>query len=92
MKLLDSWYAVALASSLKPEQPLAVQLHGERFALWRDASGGVAALLDRCPHKGASLSAGRVNAGAIACGYHGWCFGADGHCSSIPAQPLGRLL
>jgi len=90
MKLLDSWYAVALASSLKPEQPLAVQLHGERFALWRDASGGVAALLDRCPHKGASLSAGRVNAGVIACGYHGWCFGADGHCSSIPAQHTGE--
>ncbi|NDG74429.1 MAG: aromatic ring-hydroxylating dioxygenase subunit alpha [Synechococcaceae bacterium WB8_1B_136] len=90
MKLLDSWYAVALASALRPAQPLAVQLHGERFALWRDAAGGVAAVLDRCPHKGASLSAGRVSQGALACGYHGWCFGSDGHCSAIPAQHTGE--
>jgi phenylpropionate dioxygenase-like ring-hydroxylating dioxygenase large terminal subunit len=90
MKLLDCWYAVALASSLKSKQPLAVQLHGERFAIWRDGSGGVAAVLDRCPHKGASLSAGRVHDGLIACGYHGWCFGTDGHCRSIPAQHTGE--
>lgn len=90
MKLLDSWYVVALASSLRDDRPLAVQLHGERFALWRDGQGGVAAVLDRCPHKGASLSAGTVNGGEIACGYHGWCFGRDGHCSSIPAQHTGE--
>ena len=86
MKLLDSWYAVALASSLSAERPLAVQLHGERFAVWRDAQGQPAAVLDRCPHKGASLSAGVLKNGAISCGYHGWCFGRDGHCSASPAQ------
>jgi phenylpropionate dioxygenase-like ring-hydroxylating dioxygenase large terminal subunit len=90
MKLLDSWYAVALSSSLGSDRPLAVQLHGERFALWRDQSGQVAAVQDRCPHKGASLSAGFVKDGTIACGYHGWCFGRDGHCSAIPAQHTGE--
>jgi len=90
MKLLDSWYAVALSSSLGSDRPLAVQLHGERFALWRDQSGQVAAVQDRCPHKGASLSAGFVKDGTIACGYHGWCFGRDGHCSAIYAQHTGE--
>lgn len=90
MKLLDTWYAVALASSLSADRPLAVQLHGERFAVWRDADGKPAAVLDRCPHKGASLSSGFVKDGQISCGYHGWCFGKDGHCSSIPAQHTGE--
>lgn len=90
MKLLDSWYAVALASSLRSDRPLAVQLHGERLALWRDARGQPAAILDRCPHKGASLSAGVLRNGEISCGYHGWCFGPDGQCRLIPAQQPGE--
>jgi phenylpropionate dioxygenase-like ring-hydroxylating dioxygenase large terminal subunit len=90
MQLFDTWYAVALASSLGPEQPLGVQLHGQRFALWRDRQGRPVAVLDRCPHKGASLSAGFLKDGALACGYHGWCFQADGHCQSIPAQHTGE--
>lgn len=90
MQLLDTWYAVALASSLKADQPLGVQLHGERFVLWRDRQGQPAALVDRCPHKGASLSAGFLKDGHLACGYHGWCFQADGQCRSIPAQHVGE--
>jgi hypothetical protein len=90
MKLLDSWYAVALASSLSSDRPLGVQLHGEQFAIWRDAQGQPAAVFDRCPHKGASLSAGFLKNGELACGYHGWCFGRDGACHSIPAQHTGE--
>lgn len=90
MQLLDTWYAVALGSTLKADRPLAVQLHGERFALWRDQAGQVSAVRDRCPHKGASLSAGFVKDGKISCGYHGWCFGRDGHCTAIPAQHTGE--
>ena len=55
-----------------------------------DRQGRPAAVLDRCPHKGASLSAGFLKDGALACGYHGWCFQADGHCQSIPAQHTGE--
>lgn len=90
MKLLDAWYVVALASSLQQNQPLAVDLHGERFALWRDRKNQVSALVDRCPHKGASLSKGTVHDGSLACGYHGWCFGRDGTCNTIPAQQAGE--
>ena len=90
MQLLESWYVVALASSLGVNRPLRVQLHGETFAIWRDAQGRPAALQDRCPHKGASLSAGFIKDGQLACGYHGWCFARDGHCQAIPAQHTGE--
>lgn len=90
MQLFNAWYAVELSSALVHGQPLAVQLHGERFALWRNQDGRTYAVRDRCPHKGASLSAGRVVAGQLACGYHGWCFAQDGSCSHIPAQHAGE--
>ena len=90
MQLFESWYVVALASSLGVNRPLRVQLHGETFAIWRDAQGRPAALQDRCPHKGASLSAGFIKDGQLACGYHGWCFDRDGHCQTIPAKHPGE--
>lgn len=92
MKLLDAWYVVALASSLKSDKPLSAQLHGERYALWRDQAGKASAVVDRCPHKGASLSSGTVQRGFLACGYHGWCFAKGGECTLIPAQNSGDLI
>ena len=48
------------------------------------------AMLDRCPHRAAALSEGRMTAsGDLQCAYHGWTFGADGACLDIPqARPL----
>ena len=42
---------------------------------------------DRCPHRGMRLSYGYVRADRIACLYHGWQYGTDGHCLRIPAHP-----
>lgn len=44
----------------------------------------VVALSDRCPHRNAPLSAGRVIDGCVQCPYHGWRFAADGRCVSRP--------
>jgi len=60
---------------------------GERVALFRDASGAPAALLDRCPHRGVALSLGCVRRGEIACPFHGWRFGADGRNLMTPWNP-----
>jgi hypothetical protein len=42
------------------------------------------ALLDRCAHRNAPLSAGRVVAGNIECHYHGWQFDGAGECRAVP--------
>ena len=42
---------------------------------------------ERCPHRGASLSYGRVEARGIACAYHGWLFNTKGNCLETPAEP-----
>jgi phenylpropionate dioxygenase-like ring-hydroxylating dioxygenase large terminal subunit len=92
MILLNTWYAVALASRLKEDEPLGVNLHGTPLVVWRDAAGALTAVLDRCPHKGASLSRGCVSDGKLRCGYHGWTFSSEGRCVEIPANREGMAI
>jgi len=48
--------------------------------------GAVVALQDRCPHRGAPLSKGRIEDGTVRCMYHGLKFDTHGKCVQIPAQ------
>jgi len=81
------WTPVAIARELRPGKPLAAQVAGTRVVLWRGADGAPAALVDRCPHRGAALSLGRVTGGVIQCPFHGWRFDAAGCAVSIPWNP-----
>ncbi|MEY2468807.1 MAG: hypothetical protein QOF21_1505 [Actinomycetota bacterium] len=57
----------------------------EPLALFRDAGGSPRVVLDRCPHRNAALSDGRVNGdGCIECPYHGWRFNGEGECRAVP--------
>ncbi len=53
--------------------------------IFRDPSGAAAALIDRCAHRNLALSRGSVTADGLRCAYHGWSWGADGHCTLIPS-------
>lgn len=91
MQLLNTWYAVALASELKGTS-MRVMLHGQPLVLWRDAAGKTSAAADRCPHKGASMAGNCVENGQLRCGYHGWRFDADGTCRNIPGNREGMAI
>ncbi|MFT3778083.1 MAG: aromatic ring-hydroxylating dioxygenase subunit alpha [Ottowia sp.] len=80
------WHPVALAHAVG-SQPMAANLLGEELALWRDAQGAAHAWDDRCPHRGARFSLGRVAGGELECPYHGWRFAPGGQCTAIPAMP-----
>lgn len=68
--------------------PRAVSLAGERLVAFRQPRGEVAVLLDRCPHRGAALSLGRVtDRGCIECPFHGWQFDAQGRNCHVPLNP-----
>jgi vanillate O-demethylase monooxygenase subunit len=86
--LRRAWHPVARAAEVG-ETPLRVRLIGEDWVLVRlpEPRGGtvLSAFLDRCPHRLAPLSAGWVDGTTLRCGYHGWCFRADGTCAEIPA-------
>jgi nitrite reductase/ring-hydroxylating ferredoxin subunit len=42
---------------------------------------------NRCPHRGMRLSFGFVRGESLTCIYHGWQYGTDGVCHTIPAHP-----
>jgi phenylpropionate dioxygenase-like ring-hydroxylating dioxygenase large terminal subunit len=80
-----SWHPVATAESVA-QAPVSARLLGEDVVLWRD-DAGVHAWPDRCPHRGAKLSMGRVQDGRLECPYHGWQFEGSGRCVHVPALP-----
>jgi vanillate O-demethylase monooxygenase subunit len=93
--LANSWYAAAWSKELT-FGPFARRIAEQPIVMYRSSSGKPVALLDRCPHRFAPLSKGRVNADNIACGYHGLTFAPSGACvhnpfsTTIPAKAKVR--
>jgi len=52
----------------------------------RKEDGTLIGMTDRCPHRWAPLSMGRIESGTLRCMYHGVRFGADGRCVEVPGQ------
>src|ERR1044071_5219664 len=84
------WHPVAIAADLTPETPTKfVRILGEDLVLFVTPQGEAGLLNDRCAHRGASLSYGRVEERGIACAYHGWLYDTKGDCLECPAEPAG---
>jgi len=81
----NQWYAIYRSRDLR-RRPVGVTRLGERLVLWRDASGRALAMRDRCPHRGAALSAGRIRDGQLECPYHGFRFDSQGQCVRMPCE------
>ena len=90
--LKNTWYVAAWAHEIVPDKILARTILGEQVALFRRQDGSPAALLDRCPHRFAPLSAGILSGGKIACRYHGLEFDGRGQCVFNPHGPVPRTL
>ena len=86
MFLKNTWYVAAWASELERGQPHARKIAGERVVFYRKQDGELVALEDRCPHRWAPLSKGRIEGDELRCMYHGLKFAADGHCTLVPDQ------
>jgi phenylpropionate dioxygenase-like ring-hydroxylating dioxygenase large terminal subunit len=84
----DGWFVALPAAELVLGEIAWVQLDGEELAVWRDASGGVNAWENRCPHRGVRLTLGDNLGSELRCRYHGWRFAfGSGTCTTIPARP-----
>lgn len=73
-----------MSRDLRARKPAAIEFLGSPLVAFRDGSGRPGVLVDRCPHRNAPLSMGRVHAGALECRYHGWRFDGQGACVAIP--------
>jgi len=82
--LLNCWYQAAWAEELREGGVVSRTIADVPLLFWRDCSGAPSALLDRCPHRFAPLSAGTVSSGRVTCGYHGLAFDRAGRCVHNP--------
>jgi phenylpropionate dioxygenase-like ring-hydroxylating dioxygenase large terminal subunit len=83
------WWPVATSSELG-SRPVGRTRFGQKLVLWRSGER-VVCMPDRCPHRGAALSLGRINDGAIACPFHGIEFSAEGRCVGVPVESDPRI-
>ena len=70
--------------------PLAATLLDEEIVIAR-LGVEIAALADRCAHRFAKLSLGKVTGGNIQCPYHGWQYDGTEMCMRMPAAPDMKL-
>ena len=84
--LRNHWYALIPSDEVPADKPLGITRMGEDLVLWRDGEGRIRVMSDKCPHRGAKLSLGRVHSGGLMCWYHGWFFEPSGQCTSIPSE------
>jgi phenylpropionate dioxygenase-like ring-hydroxylating dioxygenase large terminal subunit len=79
------WQPVARVADLESGPQRSVLL-GEGLAVFLTDSGEPAVVADRCAHRGASLSRGKIKGASLQCPYHGWEWaGKDGACTRIPS-------
>ncbi|SCW57070.1 vanillate O-demethylase monooxygenase subunit [Pseudomonas sp. NFACC52] len=81
----NAWYVAMGAVDLAPGQMVSKMILGEPVLFIRESTGQVHGLQDRCPHRGAPLSLGKVIEDLrVQCGYHGLEFNMKGQCVRNP--------
>ena len=79
------WYAILSKKELrKINKPLAIRRFELDLVLWRNKNKEITALHDRCPHRSAKLSLGKISDDKISCPFHGFQFDAHGTCVFAP--------
>jgi phenylpropionate dioxygenase-like ring-hydroxylating dioxygenase large terminal subunit len=85
---LEAWYPIYFVDDLDRRKLARFTLLDLDLVIWWDKSVDTWQVFeDKCPHRLASLSEGRVNEdGLLECPYHGWAFSGNGDCEVIPQQ------
>jgi len=86
----DYWYAVGYDRALRRGQTMDVQFWNRSIALFRDDSGAIHAIENRCAHRQLKLSLGHVEGCQLVCPYHGWTYNGEGCVTEIPHELFGR--
>lgn len=85
--LRNAWWQGAWADEVDNNKGiLGRMIMNEPIVFFRDQSGKMNAIEDRCCHRGAPLSHGNIVEKGLECLYHGLTFDGCGKCVEIPGQ------
>ncbi len=90
MFLKNAWYVGAWDTEIGRQKLLRRTLLNEPVVFYRQEDGSPVALEDKCAHRHAPLSSGKLVGNSIQCPYHGLEYDATGACVRVPGQSSGH--
>src|SRR5713226_7261221 len=81
------WHPIAPVAELLENPVKKVRILGEDLVLYRDRSGTLGLIGDKCAHRSVGLVYGIPEAEGLRCPYHGWLYDETGQCTEQPAEP-----
>lgn len=88
--ILNQWYGILDSRELKKGKPIGVTRLSKKMVLWRNDEGSISCIADRCCHRGASLSHGKIVQGEAECPFHGFRYDSSGKVTVIPANGISE--
>lgn len=84
----NQWYVVLESKELSKEKLIGITRFGEKLVLWRKKDREIICLRDKCVHRGAALSIGKIcdKGETVECPFHGLRYDSSGKCTVIPAN------
>ena len=80
------WVPFLPAAKLDEDPVQPVRLLGEDLTCYRDKSGNVGLIGQRCLHRAVDLRWGIPEDNGLRCPYHGWLYDAEGVCVEAPLE------
>jgi phenylpropionate dioxygenase-like ring-hydroxylating dioxygenase large terminal subunit len=82
---VNQWYVAAYGTEITKDL-FSRTICGSPVVFYRDSTGAVVALADRCVHRRFPLSRSSRVGDTIVCGYHGFTYDTTGACVAVPGQ------
>jgi 5,5'-dehydrodivanillate O-demethylase len=81
------WQPIAGTSELEKNPVKSVRILGDDLTLYRDRSGRLGLIGQRCLHRSVDMKFGIPEIEGLRCPYHGWMFDQTGQCVETPLEP-----
>ena len=81
------WHPIYPEIKLRDNPVAKVRILCEDLVLFRDRSGKLGLVQERCPHRMTHLSLAVPEENGLRCCYHGWLFDGEGRCLEQPLEP-----
>jgi len=81
------WQPIAPYATLLDNPVRKVRILGEDLVLYRDRSGTLGLIQDKCAHRSTGMQLGIPEQKGLRCPYHGWLYDAEGRCLETPLEP-----
>lgn len=88
---MNCYYPIMFEKDVIINKPHSFTLLNKNYVLWKNKNGYLSCVIDKCGHRSAKLSQGKIVNNTIECGYHGWLYDGMGVCKKIPQIPNSQV-